>query len=62
MEYGKNKVNVAPIDALGNVIYTGNELPSETESEETLPEETTGEETEVTDETTENPEETTDTE
>lgn len=62
MEYGKNKVNVTPIDALGNVIYTGNENPSETESEETLPEETTGEETEVTDETTENPEETTDNE
>lgn len=62
MEYGKNKVNVAPIDALGNVIYTGNENPSETESEENLPEETTGEETEITDETTENPEETTDTE
>lgn len=62
MEYGKNKVNVTPIDALGNVIYTGNENPSETESEENLPEETTGEETEVTDETTENPEETTDTE
>ena len=59
MEYGKNKVNVAPIDALGNVIYTGNELPSETESEETLPEETEGEET---DETTENPEETTENE
>ena len=59
MEYGKNKVNVAPIDALGNVIYTGNEVPSETESEETLPEETEGEET---DETTENPEETTENE
>lgn len=44
-EYGKNKVNVAPIDVLGNVIYTDKDKPSESSEN---PEETTEETTEDT--------------
>ena len=61
MEYGKNKVNVMPTDALGNIIYIDDEgniiEPEETTAAETEnPDETTDSE-----ETTENPDETTET-
>lgn len=61
MEYGKNKVNVMPTDALGNIIYMDDEgniiEPEETTAAETEnPDETTDSE-----ETTENPDETTET-
>lgn len=61
MEYGKNKVNIMPTDALGNIIYLdedGNPIGVDAENsaeETTVPDETTEK-----DETTE-PDETTDT-
>ena len=53
MEYGKNKVNVMPTDAMGNIIYLDGM------DEEKKPEETTAETDETTSDEQENPEETT---